>query len=164
MDGFDDIVEVAAGSSPCDNTSLPPDDLVVLELPCMAPHYLVEYVPIRFTGEEVMDLHAVAVDEPDDPLDDEYDATEFIRSINPVSGDPGVSVGFATFDEDRFYSVVPGTELTFKVEAYNSTYSCRTGTALFEASMVLIGTDEIVQGSVPVFIVSPYGSDGTMRP
>jgi hypothetical protein len=164
MDGFYDIVEVAAGSSPCDSTSRPPDDLVILELKYMAAHYSFEYVPVRFTGEEVMDLQAVAVDEPDDPPGDEYDATEFIRSITPVSGDPGVSVGFATFDEDRFYAVVPGTELTFKVEAYNNIYSCNRGTALFKASLVLMGADEVALGSVRVFIVSPDGNDGTFRP
>lgn len=152
VDWFTDLIEVAAGSDPCDSTSVPPDELVVLDLLYLDYEHDIVYLTVDFTGSEVMDVGATAVDEPDDPPGDDYDATVFFQSISPISGDPGVSVGFATFDEDRFYGVVPGTELTFRVDLYNSTFPPTGSIAVFKASFSLFGPDDVVVGSIPIII------------
>ncbi len=158
VDWYSDLIEVAAGSDPCDSTSVPPDDLVVIDLVYMDYEHDIEYLTVEFTGSEVMDVGAAAVDEPDDPPADDYDATVFFLSVAPISGDPGVSIGFATFDEDTFYGVVPGTALTFRVDLYNSTFPPTGSIAVFKASFSLFGPDDVVVGSIPIIITDDGNS------
>lgn len=65
---------------------------------------------VQFVASEVpLDVHAEAQDLPGDSVD----ATEVLRGMRARSADPPENVG--RIEENTFFDVIPGTELTFDV-------------------------------------------------
>jgi hypothetical protein len=155
-DGFSDLVEAAAGSDPCDTHDRPPAGMLVIELPFDGPDHVIAYPVFVFEGETVMEVQAVAADEPDDPPEWDCDATAFVKDLRPASGDPGVSIGYSSFDEERFYGVVPGTELMFRVDAYNDVFEGLEYTLVVRAWLDIIGGEDVELGRIPVLFLVPY--------
>jgi hypothetical protein len=119
-DGFTDFVEVLTGSDPTDPSSVPPEDMLIMELPYMWPDHEYRNVEIE-VAEGPVDVSAVAVDVPDDPPEADYDASVFIKNTRPITGIPFMPVGFSSMDDSTFYGVEAGTRLLFEADMYNNT-------------------------------------------
>lgn len=142
-DGFDDFDEVAVGTDPLDPTSVPSPDTIIMRLRYLGPEREYRTFTVENAEMSVLDVRAVAEDEPDDPPDAEYDASLFIASIAPLSGDPAAPVGFSSMDGDYFYAVAPGTEMTFEIDAYNNRVEPMDHYLVFNAWIQTLGDDAI---------------------
>ena len=114
----------------------------------------------RFAEARYSDYSAVARDVPNDPPGGDYDATEFVVDTRPVSGDPPAPEGYSYHDETTFYSVVPGTELTFDVTFRNTTMAPKEVVQVFNVQIRLVGDDvAIIDMASFVVIVPPEACD-----
>lgn len=71
---------------------------------------------------------------------DGVDTTLFVKSASPVSGDPGIGVGYLSANSDTFFGVAPSTRLTFQLLFQNDFFSNTGSTAKnFTVIIRLIG-------------------------
>jgi hypothetical protein len=112
-------------------------------------------ISMVLTGEERMDVTALSEDEPDDPPGADYDATAFIKDITPLSGSPGIPDGFSHRDESTFYSVAPGTRLTFEVDTYNNTIPPEDQSRWFRCWIHGYTNDGTVIASFEIIVIVP---------
>jgi hypothetical protein len=101
------------------------------------------------------DVNAVPQDEPDDPPGANYDATVFVKDITPVSGFPTAPEGFSHMDEEFFYGVIPGTQVTFQIDFYNSTVPPLESAQVFKAWIVVLGNSVARLDERKVVIIVP---------
>lgn len=154
-DGVEDLVELAAGSDPMDPGSLPPEDMIVLILTYLDHPHEMREISMVLTGEERMDVTALAEDEPDDPPGADYNAAVFIKDITPLSGTPDAPDGFSRMDESTFYSVAPGTRLTFEVDTYNNTIPPEDQSQWFRCWIHGYANEVTVIASFEIIIIVP---------
>jgi hypothetical protein len=101
------------------------------------------------------DVNAIGQDEPDDPPGADYDASVFIKKITPVSGFPAPPEGYSSMDDVFFYDVVPGTQVTFQVDFYNSTVPPLDTAQVFKAWIIVLGNSVARLDSRKVVIIVP---------
>ncbi len=108
------------------------------------------------------DVNAVPRDEPNDPPAAEYDAAVFVKDITPVSGFPGIPEGYSGQDEDYFFDVVPGTQVTFNIDFYNNTVEPVDSALVFKAWIVVLGNDVAMLDRRMVIIIVPTEGMGSI--
>jgi hypothetical protein len=106
------------------------------------------------------DVNAVGQDETGDPPGAEYDATVFIKDITPVSGFPAPPEGYTHMDETYFYGVVPGTDVTFRIDFYNNTVPPLDSAQVFKAWIVVLGNSVARLDQRKVVIIVPTDGMG----
>ena len=115
-----------------------------------------EQIQTLITGTP-QDVSTRLVDDPYDTVD----ATQFIKAVRPVEGDPPPPVGYDHHDGDQnpfgtFYGVIPGTTLTFSIEAYNDVVEqIENRTQIYRCTIVLLGNGVTRLDQRIVIIVIP---------
>jgi hypothetical protein len=153
-DGFDDFVEVLAGSDPTGPSSVPPADILIIDLPFMGYEHVYRNVDVE-VAEGPVDVGAAAVDVPYDPTEGDYDASVFFKDIMAVGGFPDAPEGFSSMDGSTFYGVEAGTRLVFMVDMYNNTVVAVERHQAFRAWIEVEASDAGVIRTIEVLIVVP---------
>ncbi|MBX7195224.1 MAG: thrombospondin type 3 repeat-containing protein [Sandaracinaceae bacterium] len=92
---------------------------------------------------------------------DEFDATQFIKSITPVEGyrdgipGPNPGVSYTSHDTTTFYGVIPGTMVDFDVDFWNDVRPPATIAQVFQARIIVVGNGVARLDQRRVFIVVP---------
>jgi hypothetical protein len=88
---------------------------------------------------------------------DEFDATQFIKSIVPIEGyrDGIPGTGYATKDMTTFYGVIPGTLVDFAVDFWNDVRPPAATAQLFRALIIVVGNGVATLDSRNVYIIVP---------
>ena len=102
-----------------------------------------------------MDVNAIPEDVVPDPPGAEYDARVFVKDIDPLSAIPDAPVGFDTMDDDYFFGVTPGTQVTFTIDFYNDTVEPATSALVFKAHIVVMGNNVTRLDERLVIIIVP---------
>jgi len=103
------------------------------------------------------DVDTVLEDDPSDTVD----ATRFIRSVVPLSADPPAPEGFARMDATTFYGVIPGTQVTFRVTAFNDFVEHGPTSQVFRCLLVVRGNGVARLDEHDVIILVPArGAEG----
>jgi len=84
---------------------------------------------------------------------DNIDAAQFIKSITPKSAQP--ATGFKSKDATTFYTVVPGTTLTFEVDFHNDFVKPAATDIAFQALIEVRGDKSVLLDSRRVVIIVP---------
>lgn len=151
-----DLIEVREGSDPLDPSSRPPYDFYI-GMEYMAHEHTILEVDHSFEGLDIMDVSAVAEDVLGDPpeMAFEFDSSLFFKDVAPLSGQPGASEGYASLGGTTFYSVVPGTRLTFRVDMFNNIIPPMDEFQVLKAGIGIYGdTETLLHWFSFVFIVS----------
>jgi len=89
---------------------------------------------------------------------DDFDATQFIKAIIAVEGyGPGgvAGTGYESKTEDRFFGVVPGTQVDFEIDFYNDVRPPADTSEIFEARIIVVGNGVADLDARNVYIVVP---------
>lgn len=88
---------------------------------------------------------------------DEFDATQFIKSITPVEGYVGATpgIGYDSFDETTFYGVIPGTRVEFAIDFYNDVRVPAAVAEVFVAQINVLGNGVANLDQRRVYILVP---------
>ncbi len=118
---------------------------------------------IRTLAEETpQDISATVRDGEDRPPEvGPVDAARFIKAITPVTLFDGTSHDCpdATLcDDARFYGVVPGSTVTFRIRFHNDFQEPRSHAQVFLATIVVLGNGVAELDEREVIIVVPSGS------
>lgn len=118
---------------------------------------------IRTLAEETpQDISAIVRDGEDRPAEvGPVDAGRFVKAITPVSLFDGTSHDCpdATLcDDQRFYGVVPGSTVTFRIRFLNDFQEPRSHAQVFLATIVVLGNSVAELDEREVIIVVPSGS------
>ena len=103
------------------------------------------------------DVNTILVDDPNDDID----ATQFIKAVRPVEGNPPPPEGYDHHDGDTnpfgtFYGVIPGTTLTFSVAAFNDVVEqIENQTQIYRCTIVVMGNEVTRLDQRIVIIVIP---------
>jgi hypothetical protein len=95
----------------------------------------------------------------DDPSDS-VDATLFIESVTPVSAVPPAPEGFDRLDATTFYGVIPGTQVTFRVTAFNDFVEHGPTSQVFRCLLVVRGNGVARLDEHDVIILVPAQGAG----
>ncbi len=89
---------------------------------------------------------------------DDFDATQFIKSITPVEGYDSMGhagMGYDHKDATTFYGVIPGTQVEFVVDFYNDVRMPAATAEIFKAKIIVVGNGVADLDSRNVYIIVP---------
>jgi hypothetical protein len=96
----------------------------------------------------LLDVDAVAVD----PLDDDVDATRFVRDISPLVAEPAEG---AVRRDEGFIEVRPGTQLTFRLTLQNDRFEARAEPQIYPLDVHYRDRGLSALGTQRVLVVVP---------
>jgi hypothetical protein len=109
----------------------------------------------RIAGGVTQDVSTVTRNQPGNP--DDFDATQFIKTITPVegyrNGAPGE--GYRSKDDRAFYEVVPGTLVEFEVRFLNDVRPPAESAEIFRARIMVMGNGVAELDARNAYIVVP---------
>lgn len=93
---------------------------------------------------------------------DNFDATQFIKSIIPFEGyapsgasGPNPGVTYTSKDATTFYQVIPGTQVEFTIDFWNDVRPTPTHTEIHQAKIIVVGNGVADLDFRNVYIVVP---------